>query len=616
MESPTDMGCHDASPDQSLSVESPPLNRVAEASMLENPSSSVLNVAIGQYSSAGVKPQNEDAIGIRVPSGSALNTKGIAAVIADGVSASEGGKEASCTAVTSFLSDYYSTHDSWSVEASGSKVLNALNRWLYGQGQHIVNSEKGYVTTFSALILKTGSAFIFHIGDSRVYRLRGGELEQITRDHTAVVGGGQRYLARALGIDLNLEVDCHRLDLHRDDIFILTTDGLHEWIKLKELQDMVAAPAAEAAKTGQPLDALCEQIVARALANGSDDNVSMQVVSVCSPGSSATENVQEKIDSLPWPPALAPGQVVDGWRVQRVVAGSGTNAVYVVENQADGRRGVLKAPPPDSAGDSATFERFVFEEWVGSRIASSQVAKIMRGDQPKTFLYYVSEYIEGSTLDRLLREHTCLPVVDAQNIITQVISGLRAFHRKDVVHQDVGPERIIYTGEGIKIIGFGRYQASTVEGRHGAIGRQPSQRDREYCAPEYLMLHSLSTRSDQFSLAVLFYKLLTGKHPYGEEYGRCKTAEDYAQLHYTPSYELNPLIPHWLDCAIGRALSIAPLARYATLAEFASDIKTPNPAYEQKGRTSWNLNRLWVWKLLTAVLVMTNAIALWWAMSP
>src|SRR5690606_17846394 len=172
---------------------------------------STLGVDVGQCSSAGIKAVNEDAIGIRIPAGSTLVTKGIVAVIADGVSAAEAGKEASATAVSGFLSDYYSTHDTWSVETSASKVRNALNRWLFSQGQAYAAAEKGHVTTFSALILKSSTAYVFHVGDSRVYRLRDGDIEQITRDHTTSLGNGQRFLARALGINPNMDVDFHRL---------------------------------------------------------------------------------------------------------------------------------------------------------------------------------------------------------------------------------------------------------------------------------------------------------------------------------------------------------------------------------------------------------------------
>ena len=95
-----------------------------------------LAIDAGQYSSAGLKENNEDACGIRIPDEPLLTTKGIAAVIADGVSSSAGGREASETCVQGFLNDYYSTPESWVVKTSGQRVLGALNRWLHGQGQH------------------------------------------------------------------------------------------------------------------------------------------------------------------------------------------------------------------------------------------------------------------------------------------------------------------------------------------------------------------------------------------------------------------------------------------------------------------------------------------------
>ena len=138
---------------------------------------SQLAVTVAQHSSAGVKPRNEDCIAIQIPQDAQLTTKGIVAAIADGVSAAEAGREASEIAVKGFINDYYSTPDSWSVKQSAHKVLIALNRWLYGQGQKFLEAEKGYVTTFSTLILKSQAAYVFHVGDSRIYRLRDGALE-------------------------------------------------------------------------------------------------------------------------------------------------------------------------------------------------------------------------------------------------------------------------------------------------------------------------------------------------------------------------------------------------------------------------------------------------------
>ena len=140
-----------------------------------------LAFTVAQHSSAGKKPDNEDAIGIRIPAGALLSNKGAVAVIADGVSAAEAGKEASETCVKNFLNDYYSTPDSWGVKKSTSQVLTALNNWLYGQGRQLADAQKGYVSTFSTIIFKSRTAHIFHVGDSRIYRLRNGDIEQLTK---------------------------------------------------------------------------------------------------------------------------------------------------------------------------------------------------------------------------------------------------------------------------------------------------------------------------------------------------------------------------------------------------------------------------------------------------
>src|SRR6478735_10474510 len=144
-----------------------------------------IELATGLFTSAGPKPQNDDCLGVHIPEPALLPTKGIVACIADGVSAASAGKEAAEAAVIGFITDYYETPESWEVKTAGQRVLTALNRWLFSQGQGFSAAEKGCVTTFTALVLKSQMAHIFHIGDSRLYRLRGGELEQITLDHAS-----------------------------------------------------------------------------------------------------------------------------------------------------------------------------------------------------------------------------------------------------------------------------------------------------------------------------------------------------------------------------------------------------------------------------------------------
>ncbi|MEL0084012.1 MAG: protein phosphatase 2C domain-containing protein, partial [Gammaproteobacteria bacterium] len=167
---------------------------------------SKLEISVGQFSDAGIKPANEDAIGLHVPEQPLLTNKGMVAVIADGMSGAANGAEASETCVHNFITDYYATPDSWSVKTSALKILSALNRWLYGQGHSAYGSARGLVSTLSALVLKSSSAHIFHVGDTRVFLLRDEELQTITRDHRTHTGG-RDFLTRAMGIELTLDID-------------------------------------------------------------------------------------------------------------------------------------------------------------------------------------------------------------------------------------------------------------------------------------------------------------------------------------------------------------------------------------------------------------------------
>src|SRR5690606_25041406 len=116
-----------------------------------------------------------------------------------------------------FLTDYFSTPESWSVKHSAQQVLTALNRWLYSRGQGFHDNRRGYITTMSTVVFKSHTAHVFHVGDSRVYRLRDGVLEQLTQDHSTRVSDDHAYLVRAMGLDVRLDVDYQVFPLQTGD---------------------------------------------------------------------------------------------------------------------------------------------------------------------------------------------------------------------------------------------------------------------------------------------------------------------------------------------------------------------------------------------------------------
>ena len=426
-----------------------------------------LTVSAAQFSSAGVKAQNEDSMAIKIPEGSLLNRKGIVAAIADGVSAAEAGREASEIAITGFVNDYYSTPDSWSVKQSAHKVLTALNRWLFGQGQRYLEAEKGYVTTFSCVILKSRSAYIFHVGDSRVWRVRDGVLEQMTRDHRARISASQNYLARALGIDLNLDVDLKVVDLEPGDQFLLTTDGVHEFVDNKSMLGTLCE------HQDNP-QALVEALVQRAQENQSTDNLTCQWIRVEQLGQETNEDVLQSLRQLPFPPELEVGFKLDGWCVLEQIHASQRSQLYRVRHEESGQCAIMKTPSVNYGDDVAYIERFILEEWVGRRIDSPYVVNVVEAPN-RRFLYYLTEDLPGPTLARLLQQQKKLDVAVVVSMAEKIVQGLRAFHRRETLHQDIKPDNIVMKGEDPVIIDFGSVYVAGVDeiaGGKSTGGRQ------------------------------------------------------------------------------------------------------------------------------------------------
>jgi len=184
--------------------------------------SSELRLSFGQHSDKGRKEINQDFHGVCVPGAPLLQLKGVVAAIADGISSSDVSHIASQSAIKSFFEDFYCTSEAWSAKTSAERVLRSVNSWLYSQtqqSQYRFDRDRGYVCTFSAVILKSTTAHIIHVGDSRVYRLRGQTLEQLTEDHRTWVSSQQSYLARALGAGTALNADYHSVNVNRRYFF-------------------------------------------------------------------------------------------------------------------------------------------------------------------------------------------------------------------------------------------------------------------------------------------------------------------------------------------------------------------------------------------------------------
>ncbi len=560
---------------------------------------SELSISAARQSIAGIKPRNEDACGLHIPQGGLLKTKGIAAVIADGMSGSDAGKEASDSCVRGFLADYYSTPESWTVKTSGQRVLGALNRWLHGQGQHRFGSERGMVSTISVLVIKSTTAYLFHVGDTRIYRLRDGELECLTRDHRMLLGRDKSCLTHAMGIDLNIEIDYRTTAVEIGDVFLLSTDGVHDVVNDNALRQLLTEHSGR-------LDEAAAAIIAAAQQGQSQDNISCQVLRIEQLPDQDEQEFYRSLTKLPFPPPLEAGMILDGYRILREMHASKRTQVYLAEDTHGGEKVVMKTPSVNYQDDPAYIDRFLHEEWVGRRIHSPHVLRVRPVARQRKFLYYVSEHIEGQTLRQWLRDHTRPNLQEVRVIAEQIAAGLRAFHRLETLHQDLKPENIMLDLQGrVKIIDFGSTKIAGIDEISSPVQHDDPLGTQNYTAPEYLQGQPGSNRSDIYSLGVISYELLTGHLPYGAELPPKKLAK----AQYTPATVHNPDIPAWVDAALERAVHREPQQRYPLLSEFIYDLSHPNPQYSQrKTPPLMERNPLALWRGAAIGLFIINII--------
>lgn len=539
----------------------------------------LLSVSIGQSSCAGMKPENEDFLGCYIPSkdtddAEQLESKGIAAAIADGMSGSDGGKEASQVSVSLFLSDYYGTPESWTVKQAATKILTALNTWLYSQGQERYGSANGMVTTFSAIVLKSHTAHLFHIGDSRIYRLRDNQLTQMTRDHRWV-SKDRDYLSRAVGIDTHLEIDYRASAIQVDDVYILTTDGVHDFVGVDDICSI-----AEQNKNDQQV--MADELRDIAIGNDSNDNISVQVIKVNTLPEPDKKEYYEQLTQLPFPPDLFAGNVMDGYKIVRELVASSRSQVYLAEDTLNADENgiapnvVIKTPSVNYEDDPSYIDLFLHEEWVAKRLNSPHLIKVHGVDRKRTFLYTVVEYVHGQSLQQWMSDNPKPSFTQVRGTIDQIARGLRAMHRLEMIHQDLKPDNILLDKSNtLRIIDFGSAKIAGIAEIKSVVEHNEIVGTANYSAPEYFKGESGSNRSDIYSLGIIAYEMLTGKLPYGEISAERASKKKFR---YMSARQYNPNVPDWMDACLQKAVHPNPEKRYGLLSEFICDFRKPNDA--------------------------------------
>ncbi len=556
-----------------------------------------LQIIVGQATHIGSREQNEDYAGCVTPEPQLTQMKGALLAIADGVGGGEAGREAAEFTVRGALSDYYATPDTWEVPYALDKILTAINRWLLAQA----NSRRefaGMATTLSALILRGSRYYTAHVGDSRIYRLRGEQFTQLTTDHVWDRPGMQHVLKRAVGLDDFLSVDYADGELHVGDVFCLLTDGVWEPLGEQAMHELLLLHR-------DPQRA-AEALVENAIKRGGQDNATALVTKIENLGEESLNDFLAEGNTLPLPPRLKPGDRIDGFEVLESLHDSRASRLYKVRQVETQQVLVLKTLQPLLADDAASCAGLLMEEWLAKRVLAHYFPQVVpQAAGARSALYYVMSYHEGATLQQRLDQGQHFSVADVAQIGIRLAKGLSALHRLHVIHRDIKPANLHSDVEGkLRILDLGVAMNPWTEDSARGNAGTPS-----FIAPEMFAGATATVQSDLYATGVTLYHLLTRKYPYGEiePFQHPRFGEPVPPTRYRPD------IPQWLETILLKAIARDPVQRFETTEEMliALEHGEMQPLAALPPTPIMARNPLAVWQTLALVSFVLNLLLIY-----
>jgi serine/threonine protein kinase len=225
---------------------------------------------------------------------------------------------------------------------------------------------------------------------------------------------------------------------------------------------------------------------------------------------------QGESESTPAPDALLDRlkqSLVPTYTIERELAVGGMSRVFLAQENALGRRVVLKLLPPDLAA-GVNVERFVREIRLTARLQDPHIVPLLSAGSAADLLYYTMPFVDGESLRARLSREAILPLRTAVRLLHDIAGALACAHGQGVVHRDLKPENVLLTRDRAVVVDFGIGKAVS-SARQEETGKLTAEGlaigTPAYMAPEQAMADpSMDHRADLYAFGLIGYEMLTG----------------------------------------------------------------------------------------------------------
>jgi len=263
------------------------------------------------------------------------------------------------------------------------------------------------------------------------------------------------------------------------------------------------------------------------------------------------------------------GRTISHYRIVEKIGEGGMGVVYKAQDTKLKRTVALKFLPQELLCDSESKTRFMHEAQAASALNHPNITTIHEIDEVEGECFISMEYIEGNSLKELINKRT-LAIDEILAIALKIAEGLKAAHKKEIVHRDVKSDNVMVTDEGeVKIMDFGLVK---LKGVTKLTKTGSTLGTLQYMSPEQAQGKEADQRSDIFSFGVVLYEMITGQLPFKGEH---EAAVIYSIVNETPEplarYKAN--VPEGLQRIVDKALQKDVSTRYQSAAEIVADLK-------------------------------------------